>query len=230
MTARKAFTPVELRELAKEPYDFHHPHLLDALRSALLFCADVIDAANEALRQPGAAASPAPGRAPLHDYADAIVRDAIDRKHLERTDKDSLTVAAWRVEFDRRDNAVELWPAEAHGHPPGFGNEVEALVRLTDAESALKARDAEIERLRGAIDGHNAECIRQCEARKAMGSTHCPMKGYRRNCSDCPRDGMVDEILPWMEQEAKYDAEMRAVAPDAAIDQARATGGEKANG
>ena len=67
MTARKAFTPVELRELAKEPYDFHHPHLLDALRSALLFCADVIDAANEALRQPGAAASPAPGRAPLTD-------------------------------------------------------------------------------------------------------------------------------------------------------------------
>lgn len=67
MTARKAFTPAELRELAAEPYDFHHPHLLDALRSALLFCADVIDAANEALRQPGAAASPAPGRAPLTD-------------------------------------------------------------------------------------------------------------------------------------------------------------------
>lgn len=74
MTTRKAFTPAELRELAKEPYDFHHPHLLDAMRGALLFCADVIDAANEALRVSGSDASPAPGRAPLTDEQIVVLR------------------------------------------------------------------------------------------------------------------------------------------------------------
>lgn len=74
MTTRKAFTPAELRDLANEPHDFHHPHLLDAMRGALLFCADVIDAANEAVRQPGAAASPASGREPLTDEQIAVLQ------------------------------------------------------------------------------------------------------------------------------------------------------------
>jgi hypothetical protein len=47
---RKAYTTAELRELAKEPADAMHPHLLDAQRDALRYAADVIDAANEALR------------------------------------------------------------------------------------------------------------------------------------------------------------------------------------
>lgn len=54
MSTRKAFTPQDLRELAAEPLDEFHPHLLDAMRGALRFCADVIDAANEALREQSA--------------------------------------------------------------------------------------------------------------------------------------------------------------------------------
>jgi len=50
MSTRKAFTPQELRELADEPLDAFHPHLIDTMRGALRFCADVIDAANLALQ------------------------------------------------------------------------------------------------------------------------------------------------------------------------------------
>lgn len=60
MSTRKPYTPQELRELADEPLDAFHPHLLDAMRAALRFCADVIDAANEAPRT-----APAPRQAPL---------------------------------------------------------------------------------------------------------------------------------------------------------------------
>lgn len=63
------------------------------------------------------------------------------------------------------------------------------------AEAQLAEMRAEVERLKSVIAEHNAECISQCEARKAAGTTQCPMKGYRRNCSDCPRDGMVDAAL-----------------------------------
>ena len=52
MTARKAYTPEELRELAAEPLDVFHPHLVDTMRGALRFSADVIEAANEALSPP----------------------------------------------------------------------------------------------------------------------------------------------------------------------------------
>ena len=49
MTTRKAYTPNELRELAAEPLDVFHPHVVDCMRGALAFCADVIDAANQAV-------------------------------------------------------------------------------------------------------------------------------------------------------------------------------------
>lgn len=62
------------------------------------------------------------------------------------------------------------------------------LVRLSDAQLLA----AEVERLRAAINDHNTDCVAQCAARKDAGPSHCPMKGYRRNCSDCPRDGMLD--------------------------------------
>lgn len=77
------------------------------------------------------------------------------------------------------------------------------LVRLTDAESALKARDAEIERLRG--DAERLDYLQ--------------------------RRGATVEILPagpsWKFQVGGFHG---AVSPDirTAIDQARATGGEKA--
>lgn len=54
MSVRKAYTPEELRELAAEPLDVFHPHLLAAMRGALRFSADMIEAANEALRPPAA--------------------------------------------------------------------------------------------------------------------------------------------------------------------------------
>ena len=66
---------------------------------------------------------------------------------------------------------------------------------MTALLSQLAEMRAEVERLKSVITEHNAECINQCEARKAAGTTQCPMKGYRRNCSDCPRDGMVDAAL-----------------------------------
>lgn len=50
MPVRKAYTPEELRELAAEPLDAFHPHLLAVMRGALRFSADVIEAANAALR------------------------------------------------------------------------------------------------------------------------------------------------------------------------------------
>ncbi|MCY1243212.1 hypothetical protein D9M72_562170 [compost metagenome] len=88
---------------------------------------------------------------------------------------------------------------------PGWdGHKVADL--LQKAESALKARDAEIERLRGVISDHNADCESQCERRQQSGDAHCPYAKYGRQCPDCPRDGMLDP---------------------SAIDQARATGGEK---
>jgi hypothetical protein len=50
----------------------------------------------------------------------------------------------------------------------------------------------EIDRLRKVIADHNAECLAQCGARQLAGPRYCPMRGYRRNCSDCPKDGMVE--------------------------------------
>lgn len=71
------------------------------------------------------------------------------------------------------------------------------LRRLTDAESALKTRDAEIERLRGAL-------------RTSRGHV-------QHNSLNAPQQ--------WLRTQAAFDLQEL----DAAIDQARATGGEKAN-
>jgi hypothetical protein len=70
-------------------------------------------------------------------------------------------------------------------------------------------------KLRAVIRDHNADCESQCEQRQQSGDAHCPYAKYGRQCPDCPRDGMLDVVQPWMEQEAKYEAEMREV--DAAV-------------
>ena len=118
----------------------------------------------------------------LHDYADAIVRDAIERKHLERS----------------------------------------------DAESALKARDAEIERVRGDaerldwLDGLNRALNKQNGTTYQWKLVLSPnvvrlMAGRHDN-------GCIGDI-------DLHDSDARGVSScRAAIDQARATGGEKANG
>ena len=143
----------------------------------------------------------------LHDYADAIVRDAIERKHLERTDKDCLTVVAWAYYDGEREN----FPSGPHAtllrstalsfeRHPHYRNET-PLVRLTDAESALKARDAEIERLRGVL----------VETRRVLEQEN--NKGDASAIRDTIWRGLAETLFDYL---------------DAAIDQARATGGEKA--
>lgn len=97
--------------------------------------------------------------------------------------------------------------ALAHACHPDYMKPI--LEHVSRVESALKARDAEIERLRGVINDHNADCESQCEQRQQSGDSHCPYAKYDLQCPDCPRDGMLDP---------------------SAIDQARAEGGEKTNG
>ena len=50
---------------------------------------------------------------------------------------------------------------------------------------------ADIERLRGLIETHNAGCREECAAR---GEQHCyPYMSRGRRCPDCPRDGTIDD-------------------------------------
>lgn len=50
MSARRAFTTAELREIAATEFTPMVPHLIDTMRSALLYCADAIDAADDVIR------------------------------------------------------------------------------------------------------------------------------------------------------------------------------------
>jgi hypothetical protein len=50
----------------------------------------------------------------------------------------------------------------------------------------------EAAKLRKLIADHNDECVRMCDSRFAYGPTQCPMRAYNRQCTDCPKDGMVE--------------------------------------
>lgn len=96
----------------------------------------------------------------MHGYADAIVRDAVDRVQPAGTDKDFLTVAEpfpprilALLEYVAERNPPEgLGPYEDENGEPMQDDADAALRWLTDAQSALLAqaaeKDAEIERLR----------------------------------------------------------------------------------
>jgi hypothetical protein len=108
----------------------------------------------------------------LH-YADSVIRDAIDRKHLEPL---------------AQEQAGE------------YRSLYELSGCITDANTMLigryelKAKDAEIAGLKAVIRDHNADCESQCEQRQQSGDAHCPYAKYGRQCPDCPRDGMLDAM------------------------------------
>ncbi len=62
----------------------------------------------------------------------------------------------------------------------------------TYGDQRANAALEEAAKLRKLIADHNDECVRMCEARTAAGRTYCPMQGYRRQCQDCPKEGMVE--------------------------------------
>ena len=133
-------------------------------------------------------------------------------------------------------------------HTPVF----DALVRLSDAESALKARDAEIERLRGDAEWRPIESAPKGRKlivgyfnklgkwRTVMGRYYLPKTLVNENDNfdlDEDDDGYAPEgwyeesesqssILPTDEPPTHWKP--LSEAPGAAIDQARATGGETA--
>jgi len=50
----------------------------------------------------------------------------------------------------------------------------------------------EAAKLRKLIADHNDDCVRMCDSRFANGTTQCPMRAYNRQCTDCPKEGMVE--------------------------------------
>lgn len=60
--SRRTWTPAELRDLAKTEPSPMLPHLLDTLRQALMYAADVMEAADAVIAErSGASAQPADG-------------------------------------------------------------------------------------------------------------------------------------------------------------------------
>ena len=181
---------------------------------------------------------------------------------------ESLEVVAWR--YTHKGSGADCastwrWSSDWPGRDV---HDEDQLVRLTDHESALKARDAEIERQRGDAErtARNREmwkgqCERQAEQLTAF-RTKSPLEAlppghlYRAiNNLLChigiegsidSRHGFVEEAMDalhaidggvYLEQLARATEQCDQSdeingrrAPDAAIDQARATGGEKENG
>ena len=70
-----------------------------------------------------------------------------------------------------------------------------ANAQLTIFESENLQLRNELERLRGLIDAHNADCIARCEAMSKQAGhagvcIHYTNRG--RTCPNCPRDEMID--------------------------------------
>ncbi|PLC06353.1 hypothetical protein CY658_04790 [Variovorax sp. RO1] len=120
------------------------------------------------------------------------------------TDKDCLTVVAYLTTDDEGSPAMLFFDQQEAGNYCNPDELPEALVRL----SALKARDAEIERLRG--DAERYEWIR------AHTTGHRDAR--RRMEFAFPDPHPIGNIM-----QGSVSQHL-----DAAIDQARATGGEKA--
>ncbi len=82
---------------------------------------------------------------------------------------------------------------DGHGEPLVHRSHLERELRRLYAE--LHSRNAALEeaaKLRKLIADHNDECVRMCDSRFANGPTQCPMRAYNRQCTDCPKDGMVE--------------------------------------
>lgn len=102
--------------------------------------------------------------------------------------------------------AWDYWPCNCGAQPV-------SLVRLSDAESALKARDAEIERLRG--DAERWDYVRH----------HWSNVQFRWN--NDATNSLKSMTLTVKSMHWASDANYIEREIDAAIDQARAEGGEK---
>ena len=96
--------------------------------------------------------------------------------------------------------AVDLVPGlpirQVIAHPKHGANWI-ANARLIAACSPANVRELldEIERLRGLIDAHNADCTARCEAMSKQAGyagvcIHYTNRG--RTCPNCPRDEMID--------------------------------------
>lgn len=134
---------------------------------------------------------------------------------------ESLEVVAWLYHGGPSDGDHARLPKVRIHEPSGSWPICDALVRLSDAESALKARDAEIERLRGALErSQRAHVIAGAERDQSNDDAE-RYQWLREQC--IKRDGLTiakcggwNGLEPWSGDD-----------PDAAIDQARAEGGEK---
>jgi len=67
-----------------------------------------------------------------------------------------------------------------------------------DNERLMDEAADEIERLRGLIDAHNADCIARCEAMRqqpnpGQGGICAHYTNLGRTCRNCPRDEMIEE-------------------------------------
>lgn len=90
----------------------------------------------------------------LHDYADAVIRDAIDRRGLSA----ALEVVAYFLEGGRTWKSRALSTAdpamaEKEAQSRKDGSTASALIRLSDAQASLLAKEAECEALRSALSG-----------------------------------------------------------------------------
>jgi len=78
---------------------------------------------------------------------------------------------------ERLEDAAHAW----ENHLTVCGDHMPSPAMLREAKN-------EIQRLRSAIDNHNAGCVESCAAR-----SHCEAFTSRgRNCPDCPRDWAIE--------------------------------------
>lgn len=148
----------------------------------------------------------------LHGYADSIIRDAIDRVHLDAAPEQLLPCpfcgAQPKVGFHGdEDGGYHYAECTSCRRPKDL--EAERFIGVhaeseSDAIAAWNRRpqaatiaqlEARLREAKAVIRDHNTGCETQCEQRKQNGAASCPYTQYGRLCPDCPRDWLLDAAI-----------------------------------
>lgn len=66
---------------------------------------------------------------------------------------------------------------------------------MTAVLATIAQLEARLRETEAVIRDHNAGCETQCEQRQQNGTASCPYAQYGRQCTDCPRDWLLDAAI-----------------------------------